>query len=509
MAKTSSDTGSKKPSKSSTKPPKITKPPKPHKTPPPPASLLINAWEQDPGASAAADGGTLIQRSVPQLSATPLPTKITHPSTAPAAGVYMPATAEFRYWACADALRRGSDFWGSLIAGVQWQVGATLPVDLDHGQDLNAYYDRVGLRFFHGSVRSRTFYSGESPDVVCHELGHALLDAIKPQLWDAASLEVAAFHESFGDMSALLTALQLPSVRHSALAETQGVLYRSSALSRLAEQLGWAIRQSYPDAVESDCLRNAVNSFSYTAPQHLPSSGPASVLSAEAHSFSRVFTAAFFEGLAGMFKAQPSQDENGLLRASHDAATLLVAGIGSAAVVPAFYSQVAAQMILAAKQQFAAQPYAQALKSAFVRHGILSPAAAATTETASPRGMAEPAAELARVSLSVAEYGLSDEEVHVYAPSQAAQLAVAGGARGMGSSPDTAPTDAARAFLEHLLRRGRLKPQEEKGGQTRGLVARSTAPDTHETHTHELRREGKDLVLRRLRIDCGPYCTHH
>jgi len=55
--------------------------------------------------------------------------------------------------------------------------------------------------------------SGESPDVVCHELGHALLDSFKPQLFDAASMEVAAFHESFGDMSALLSALQLPSVR--------------------------------------------------------------------------------------------------------------------------------------------------------------------------------------------------------------------------------------------------------------------------------------------------------
>jgi Zn-dependent metalloprotease len=91
-------------------------------------------------------------------------------------------------------------------------VGSILPVDLDFGADLNAFYDREGLKFFHGAAAGRTVFSGESPDVVCHELGHAILDSLKPQLFDAASIEVAAFHESFGDMSALLSALQLPSV---------------------------------------------------------------------------------------------------------------------------------------------------------------------------------------------------------------------------------------------------------------------------------------------------------
>jgi hypothetical protein len=32
---------------------------------------------------------------------------------------------------------------------------------------------------------------------------------------------------------------------------------------------------------------------------------------------------------------------------------------------------------------------------------------------------------------------------------------------------------------------------------------RSSAPLTHETYTHELRREGRQMVLRRVRIDCG------
>src|SRR5262249_51539123 len=72
---------------------------------------------------------------------------------------------------------------------IPWEVGAVLPVDLDFGVDLNAFYDREGLKFFHGSAAGRTVFSGESPDIVCHELGHALLDSFKPQLFDAASIE--------------------------------------------------------------------------------------------------------------------------------------------------------------------------------------------------------------------------------------------------------------------------------------------------------------------------------
>jgi hypothetical protein len=37
-----------------------------------------------------------------------------------------------------------------------------------------------------------------------------------------------------------------------------------------------------------------------------------------------------------------------------------------------------------------------------------------------------------------------------------------------------------------------------------GIAAtRSSALSTHESYTHELRREGRQMVLRRVRIDCG------
>src|SRR5258708_11578654 len=260
----------------------------------------MKVWEEDPGAGAHPSGGAVIQRPVPVLRDQPLPIRIAHPPSAPEAKPHPPGTAEFRYWTAAEALRRGADFWRALLPGPSWEVGSILPVDLDFGVDLNAFYDREGLKFFHGTAAGRTVFSGESPDVVCHELGHALLDSFKPQLFDAASIEVAAFHESFGDMSAILSALQLPRLRDGLLAETGGVLRRASRLPRLAAHLSTSIRPSVLSAVEPDCLRNAVNTFFYRDPHTLPTTAPATSLRSQPHPLSRVFTRAVFEGLAGM-----------------------------------------------------------------------------------------------------------------------------------------------------------------------------------------------------------------
>ncbi len=475
---------------------------------PPTRRNTIACWEQDPGAGAQPSGGQIIQRPVPVLSNQPYPTRIENPTHAPTAGQYSAGTAQFRYWAAADALRRGSDYWGGLVPGVRWQVGAVLPVDLYHGTDLNAYYDRVGLRFFEGSAGGRTVYSGESPDVVCHELGHAILDSLKPQLWNAASIEVAAFHESFGDMSALLCALQLQSLREAVLAETGGIVYRTSRLSRLAEQLGWAIRQSVPSAVDPDCLRNAVNTFFYREPNTLPTQAPASALSSEPHSFSRVFTAAFFEGLAGMLGTRAPRDEEQLLQVSQDAGRILVAGIRAATVVPSFYSQVAAAMLNVAHTQFAAQSYEQPLRSAFVRHGILPPAmAASVAPTAALAAAAEAAGaqpDLPEQQLSVAEYGLGVPVIVVHSAAQPKVYDVAGAALAIGAAAPPAEDVAAKAFFEDLLRRGRLKVGE--AAERRAEIVRAGAPKTHETHTHELQREDGRVILRRVRIDCCFCC---
>ena len=292
------------------------------------AAQQVSVWEDDP------EPGVRVTRPLPDPAKRPL--AYSFPGRAPTPGG-APGTAGFRYWTAAEALRRGADFWAPRLPSGNWQPGPRLTVLLDKGVDLNAYYDRRALNFFHGPSPSGTVYSGESPDIVCHEMGHAILDAIKPQLWGAASHEAAAFHESFGDMSAILSALQLQSLRIEILQDTSGHLYQSSRLSRLAEQLGTAIRAQQPDAVNPDCLRNAVNSFTYQDPIQLPQMAPAAQLSSEPHSFSRVFTGAFFEALAGMLiakAANPSYPtEQELLAVNQEMGDILVAGARQAPVV--------------------------------------------------------------------------------------------------------------------------------------------------------------------------------
>ncbi len=368
----------------------------------------VSAWEDDP-----LSGLPPIARPQPKILGSPLGLKISGP--APPAGTYPKGTPNFRYWTAADALARVVAFWVQVLpAKTTWEPGAPLAVLLDEGDDLNAYYDRKALNFFHHQSGSTTVYSGESPDVVCHECGHAILDAIKPQLFDVASSEVAAFHESFADISAILSAIQLPTVRAAVLGETGPNLYRSSRLSRLAEQLGWAIRQIRPELVDPDCLRNAVNAFFYRDPQTLPPSAPAVQLSSEPHSFSRVFTGAFYEALAGMLAVEagdqaPTPDQ--FEQVSIEAGQLLIDAITGAPVVPEFMSQVAGHVIQAETQRYKGK-YASALKSAFLRHGVLS-LDAMNTLAAAPMafavGVSGPVGQEVptQISLATGRYGLT------------------------------------------------------------------------------------------------------
>jgi hypothetical protein len=478
-------------------------------------ATTIRAWEDDPATTA---GAMPIDRPVPQLSKTPLAINIV--AVAPPATPHDPGTKEFRYWAAADALRRGADYWGTLIpAGTTWEPGAQLDVHLDEGVDLNAFYNREGLSFFHDTVAGHTVFSGESPDVVCHELGHAVLDAIRPQLWDAASDEVAAFHESFGDMSAILSALQLPSIRTAVLTATGGKLNSTSRLSRLAEQLGAAIRHSRPDLVDPDCLRNAVNAFFYRDPTTLPPSGPATMLTSEAHSFSRVFTGAFFEALAGMMSLPgvPGQsDEDKLAAISVDIGHLLIDAVSTAPVVPDYYSQVAAHMIEADANRFTRR-YRDILKSAFVRRGILSlEAAAAITEPLStpavrmsmvaangngaiPGAPSTGSDKLPQMALSVANFGLGAQSIFVHVPAEPKRFSVTSAALNLTALTPPAHDEVARNFLANLLSRGHVDI-DDLGDEN----ARVAHPYT-QTKTHKITKDSVtgNLVLVRQQIDCG------
>ena len=459
------------------------------------AAAQVLGWEDDPGAPSKPNKA--VERPVPDTTKAPLPSAIA--GRKPKPGEYGPDTADFRYWVAADALRRVGDFWGGILGNQKWHstVGARLKIALDEGEDFNAYYDRAGLHFFHGTTSEGDMYSGNSPDVVCHEFGHAVLDAVRPQLWDATNLEVPAFHESFGDMTSMLTELQLQSVRTTVISSTGGRLARSSRLSRLAEQLGWAIREIAPDAVDRDCLRNAANSFFYKDPVTLPPSAPANELSSEPHSFSRVFTGAFLTGLAGMY-SKSAKGQAALQKVSVDLGTLLINAVKATPVVAAYYSQVAAHMIALAQNNYPKAGYADALRAGFAAHGILS--LQHTTVTLSDAGralgiVAERVHDLEPMALSGAPYGLNSDLL-VQVGSGPKRFAVASAAPDLGAVSGTTHDRAAAAYLEDLFRRGHVRVAEE------ARTGREIERDRR-IHTHEVVKERDALVLRRRVFDCG------
>jgi len=451
----------------------------------------IAAWEDDPQSSAAA---APVARPVPALEHPRL--GLTMVGRQPAARVYPTGSHGFRYWTAADSLARAVRCWSRAVPdGVRWHVGRPLAVDLDAGDDLNAYYDRQELCFFHASVRGVTVYSGESADVLCHELGHALLDAIRPQLWNAASIEVASFHEAFGDISAMLSALELQSVRQDVLAATGGRLARASRVSRLAEQLGWAIRQSHPDAVDADCLRNAVNSFFYRQPEGLPPMAPASALSSEPHSFARVFTAAWLESLAGMVAVRGTS-QDGVAAAAADAGRLLGAAAATTRIASNFFAQIAAGL-LTADERLTGGEYRAAIRRAFVGRGILAMSSAAGVgdggrSRGGQRGERRPRAlPTIEVPIDGRAYGLRFRRLLVEAPLGVTRWAAASAAPDLGPLAAAPPELASRAFVEDLLRRGKV--------DTGSLDQRAMAAARGGRTTHTLVREGRRLrLVRRL-----------
>jgi len=474
----------------------------------PAAAAVVEAWEDDPMSMA---GVAPIERPVPRLARAPLAISIKGPAPAPRA--YALGTPGFRYWTAGEATRRAADFWSGLIGASAWHVGKALPVHLDEGEDLNAYYarggggEKAGLSFFHADVldgRAKTrVFSGESPDVVCHETGHAVLDTLKPELFDANNFETAAFHEAFGDMSAILCAVQLPSLREWITREGARTLYRSSRLSRLAEQLGWAIRKVAPQAVDPDCLRNAVNAFDYRDPMTLPDSAPASALSREPHSFSRVFTGAFYAALSEMcLVVDRTLTADALDTAARDAARLLVEAVRQASVVPQYFAEVAAHMVAAD----ADGRYGDALTKTFKKRGLMPLAATAqAARTAASRlrartdAGAERARGLARVALPGAELGLGD--THVLVDTAAGTPSMSGLTVGARPTDGSAAADT-RLFVRDLFKHGRVHAPPKAGISGPAVAAvGSLRADPLGICTHVLAREGRDLVLRRRLFD--------
>jgi hypothetical protein len=308
------------------------------------------------------------------------------PSATP--GKYDPLTPEFDYWQTKLALIGGLRTWKTLTGSYLdrwWGNQSALPVMTDAGDDLNAFYDRSSLQFFSHGFGGVTVHSAESVDVVVHEQGHALLDAIRSDFFDVPFIEVGALHEAFGDCNALLNALEDRATRDAVIAASPD-LSGFQFVESLAEQLGDAIRREYgPDSVETGALRHALNTFRWVDPTGLPSWAPADQLAGEVHSFARVFVGAFYDTIRNIYTSGSSGQAN-LRNASRTAGKLLLAAVRTVPAAPDTFSGVGQRMVQADVTSNGGVN-AKAVTDAFAAHSMTL--AAPVTSLAVPLGKAK------------------------------------------------------------------------------------------------------------------------
>jgi hypothetical protein len=203
-----------------------------------------------------------------------------------------------------------------------WSAARLLHVMPAAGADMNAYYDRRSLRFFYYNHKGRNVYFGDSADIVAHELGHAILDAMRPDFWSVQALEIWSFHEAFSDIIAVFNLLNYDRAVDAVLEETGGDLRRSNHASRLAEEVGRLIRDvtGNPAYLENALRDPCVERFHYVNPASLPKEARNDRLAAECHSFGRVFSAAWYEALVRAHEHEMStgKDPAGALKAARD-----------------------------------------------------------------------------------------------------------------------------------------------------------------------------------------------
>lgn len=309
----------------------------------------------------------------------------------PQEGPHPPGTEEFVYWQCREAALAALEAWEALDGPLPRWARATpnprkLRLQPNGGTDLNAYYDGQSVAFFEFHHTNKVTYSGASTDVVAHEVGHALLDAIRPDLWETPYTEVDAFHEGFGDLIAVLTALTDPESRRALLAASPD-LSTGNFLEATAEDLSDGVRREFGSQHPAAEPRHALNTLHWQLPSTLPASGPPATLSREPHSFARVFTGCFYDVLRNIFTSLPEQNEQALETATQAAAQLLIRGTRNAPESARFFREVGRAMVLADAELHGGANHL-AIRDAFAQHNIALGSAAMMAPTAALAGAA-------------------------------------------------------------------------------------------------------------------------
>jgi hypothetical protein len=498
--------------------------------------MAINFIANDPRAAGAA------ATSINPSAARPANRIAFNQAGLPPEALYPAGTDDFVAWQAREGALRALNTFEAVCGTLRgWQddpARRALVLAPNDGPDLNAYYDRASVSFFEGRVNGAPVFSGASVDVVAHEVGHAILDAIRPGLWNVSYLEAGAFHEAFGDVIAIMTALADIDQRRAVLA-ADPTLGAGNFVEATAEELSWAIAQNHPGH-NAGLPRRGLNPFRWALPETLPANGGPGAFINEAHSFGQLVSGIYYQLIREIYHAGQA-GEAGLWTACQAATRLLADAARTAPIRPRFIQSVCRTMLLndraasgGANETFirnacaahGVNVSASTLLSAQAALGPASAAAAVSSLTAPMKKQlksllaaptnarfVEREIELggqavleATTELNIDLSSVSSKLAGVVAKSpQPAIVGHEAGAVSLLGAIDTSGAVAAEVqqYVKSLIKRGQIAfpgaPSGGGGGGARGagyLSSRSFP-------SHEVVKRGSQLVLERRAFVCG------
>ncbi len=181
-----------------------------------------------------------------------------------------------------------------------------IAVDPHAGAEANAYYNERerSLGFHTFPMDGKHVSTAQSADIVSHETAHAVLDGLRDLFNESFGLGPSSFHESFGDMAAVLVALHDDSLLRRLLHITGGDLRLENFVSTIAEYLGVEAITDPELPQRTGYIRNALNAFQLQPFDTLPylPQVPEIELGRQSHNYSRLFTGAFYDILVGVYE---------------------------------------------------------------------------------------------------------------------------------------------------------------------------------------------------------------
>lgn len=130
---------------------------------------------------------------------------------------------------------------------IPWAFGPDFPLTLDINQVHTTsfpYYSRHHKRIYFTHVKGNkdgVEYNADtalSPDIIAHEVAHAVIDGLAPSLMTSQFLEAGAIHESIADLTAFFITMRMGRFRSAILQKSNYKLREAYGAIEIAEVAG-------------------------------------------------------------------------------------------------------------------------------------------------------------------------------------------------------------------------------------------------------------------------------